>query len=333
MFRGLLAAAIFISMVGYSSCADLNNEVTEEKMKCYSCDSTQDECDKEHAGETVECGVEFGCTINKDSKLFTRGCSVDAPGCSQDGDTRNCNCKTEFCNLNWTSAGAEETIKCYSCDTDDNNGKCDNEYAGEEMDCPWEDGCIISTDTHDGKTVFIRGCAVPDDEIKCIHEGVTGQDTTTCRCLGALCNLDWSSAGSTTANAETTHTTPDVPKMKCYQCDSLTGDCSEEAPGQEVDCPETFGCTISKTITSDGTEGLVRDCSSEKDILCDTIENGGDVGGTTQFCNCNTALCNFDWTSAGSTTSAAATTTTTATKVTLASAVTVLIATTLIRIL
>ena len=33
MFRGLLAAAIFISMVGYSSCADLNNEVTEEKMK------------------------------------------------------------------------------------------------------------------------------------------------------------------------------------------------------------------------------------------------------------------------------------------------------------
>ena len=94
---------------------------------------------------------------------------------------------------------------------------------------------------------------------------------------------------------------------------------------------------------------MVRDCSSEEDVLCDTIENGGDVGGvsiipntlntnhptlqTTQFCNCNTALCNFDWSTAGSTQPTEATTTAAATKVTLASAVTVWIVTALFRLL
>ena len=61
---------------------------------------------------------------------------------------------------------------------------------------------------------------------------------------------------------------------------------------------------------------MIRDCSSEKDALCDTIDEGEDGGvsirkllpdtnppdlQTTLFCNCATPLCNADWTSAGST--------------------------------
>ena len=106
--------------------------------------------------------------------------------------------------------------------------------------------------------------------------------------------------------------------MQCYKCDSTVGDCTEQSHGEEVECAKSEGCTIRKTSGTDG-EVMIRDCSTEKDALCDTIDDGegGEVSinliqqntnpthlQTTQFCNCNTALCNADWSQAGSTTAA-----------------------------
>ena len=62
--------------------------------------------------------------------------------------------------------------------------------------------------------------------------------------------------------------------LQCYKCDSTRGDCSEEARGEETECPETTGCTIRKTTGKDGDDVMMRDCSTEKDALCDTIDNG-----------------------------------------------------------
>ena len=94
--------------------------------------------------------------------------------------------------------------------------------------------------------------------------------------MSNLCNFNWEDAGSTTsAGSDTTSTTPAGPTLHCYQCDSSLGDCSEEAHGEEVECPQAKGCTIKKTTGSDGSV-LVRDCSDEKDVLCDTIDNGED---------------------------------------------------------
>jgi len=125
-------------------------------------------------------------------------------------------------------------------------------------------------------------------------------DAITCFCMSNLCNFNWEDAGSTTsAGSDTTSTTPAGPTLHCYKCDSSLGDCSEEAHGEEVECPQAKGCTIKKTTGSDGSV-LMRDCSDEKDVLCDTIDNGEDQG-TTQFCNCDSNLCNADWSSAGST--------------------------------
>ena len=92
-----------------------------------------------------------------------------------------------MCNFDWKSAGAEDKIKCYSCDSTD--GDCDADHAGQEIDCSVEDGCVISTgeetddveiefvifflDTNDGKTVFFRGCAVEEDERGCTHNEVS----------------------------------------------------------------------------------------------------------------------------------------------------------------
>ena len=95
--------------------------------------------------------------------------------------------------------------------------------------------------------------------------------------MSNLCNFNWENAGSTTAGADTTSTTPAGPVLKCYKCDSVGGDCSEEAHGEEVECPQNKGCTISKTTGSDGSV-MRRDCSDEKDVICDTIDNGEGQG-------------------------------------------------------
>ena len=32
--------------------------------------------------------------------------------------------------------------------------------------------------------------------------------------------------------------------LKCYKCDSLTNECTEDIPGEVVDCPASIGCAI-----------------------------------------------------------------------------------------
>ena len=46
--------------------------------------------------------------------------------------------------------------------------------------------------------------------------------------------------------------------------------------GEEVECPGNKGCTIMKTRGLHG-DKLKRDCSTEEDVLCDTIEDGEEV--------------------------------------------------------
>merc|ERR1711936_1554416 len=119
---------------------------------------------------------------------------------------------------------------------------------------------------------FMRGCADIEDDQGCVND----DDAHTCRCMDPLCNEGWESAGSSTG---TPNTTPQVPKIKCYKCDSTAAEqeCTEDSYGTEVDCPDTFGCSISKTIAGDGSQGMMRDCSSEKDTICDTVDNPSDV--------------------------------------------------------
>ena len=44
-----------------------------------------------------------------------------------------------------------------------------------------------------------------------------------------------------------------------------------------MECAEAGGCTIRKTIGKNG-DKLMRGCSAEKDVVCDTIDNGEDEG-------------------------------------------------------
>jgi len=281
---------------GWESAGSSTGTPSKDTIKCYSCDSSKGACDETTTGdEQIDCEAKFGCTIKEDKDIFVRRCSISEDAdCTMEGDTKTCNCQTELCNKDWTTAGAEEKMQCYSCDS--NEGECDLEHIGSPMYCKKEAGCIINKDVSDGKTVFMRGCADIEDDQGCVND----DDAHTCRCMDELCNKGWESAGSSTG---TPNTTPQVPKIKCYKCDSTAAEqeCTEDSYGTEVDCPDTFGCTISKTIAGDGSQGMMRDCSSEKDTICDTVDNPSDVGGTTQFCNCNTELCNANWATAGST--------------------------------
>jgi len=292
-----------------------------DPLKCFSCDSqSSGQCTDDFPGPSKLCEAGHGCMISLETKeghddVLIRDCSQEyGPeaqyDCTEiDGESatiRTCNCDTQLCNRNWDDAGYTphptdaptqppgDTVKCYSCDS--NTGECDDTHFGDEKSCPQEDGCVLKKDLTDGKTNFFRDCAgVLEPQPG--WNGCSDQDgVVTCICHGPLCNQDWSSAGSTTASSDTT---PSGPSIRCYRCDANTEKCSDEVRGEEVECPGSSGCTIRKTIGKDG-DMLKRDCSSEKDVLCDTIDNGEDEG-TTQFCNCDTSLCNADWSTAGST--------------------------------
>merc|ERR1712215_416903 len=279
-----------------SSPTDSPTEPPNGNTKCYHCDSRDGDCNADYKGEEIDCPSDKGCSISLDKDKYTRGCSeTTEEGCKIFATERTCNCKTDKCNEDWITAGAEEKIMCYSCDS--NEGECDEEHPGTEIECKVTEGCVINKDTNEGKTVFMRGCSGVIEPTP----GCNNMDNaTTCFCLSEGCNKDWTSAGSTTVNGETT---PSGPTLKCYQCDSAAGDCTDEVHGDEVDCPTSKGCTIRKTII-DGGEGMTRGCSDEKDALCDTVDNG-DQGGITKFCNCDTSLCNANWEAAGSTTATA----------------------------
>lgn len=286
---------------------------------CYKCNSENSEdCSEDASGEEMECQPGQNCFISQETlpsgmTFLERGCSGgsnEEDACSEEaeegGSTKICHCSHNLCNKNWIEAGWTEepdnptdsptqpadTIKCYSCES--NTEKCDEEEAGDIIDCPIKDGCVISKDDANGQEGFMRGCSrEPEPEAGCSHEEMA----TTCYCKTPMCNLDWDTAGSTTVKSDTT--TQEGPTVECYKCDFTNGECTEEELGEVVNCPANKGCTIRKIVSTEG-KGMLRDCSAEEDVLCDTLHNDDELG-SVSFCNCDTALCNKDWKSAGST--------------------------------
>merc|ERR1712142_1164505 len=246
--------------------------------KCYQCDSGEGKCNNaDYKGDEIDCPSDKGCRISLDKDKFTRGCSdTTEEGCSILPLERTCNCKTEKCNEDWITAGAEEKIKCYSCDS--NEGECDEDHFGTEIECHVTEGCSISKDAN----VFVRGCS---GDIEPTPGCDNKDNATTCYCLSEGCNKDWTSAGSTTVNGETT---PSGPTLKCYQCDSGEGDCNNaDYKGDEVNCPSDKGCRISLDK-----DKFTRGCS-------DTTEEGCKILPLERTCSCKTDKCNEDWITAG----------------------------------
>jgi len=205
---------------------DAPTEPADKTVKCYSCDSNSDGCDDENHGTEIDCEVERGCTIMKNKDLYTRGCSVDEKaGCTEEADTRSCNCLTALCNENWVTAGAEDKIKCYSCDSNDSD--CDDTHAGTETDCAVEAGCAISTDVSDGKTVFVRGCS---GELEPTPGCTNEANGATCICMDTLCNFDWTTAGLTTASSDTTKPTETSPTKETTPSAKTTPSAETTAP-------------------------------------------------------------------------------------------------------
>merc|ERR1712236_155561 len=75
--------------------------------------------------------------------------------------------------------------------------------------------------------------------------------------------------------------------MKCYECDSKAGPCTDDSYGTETDCDTSQGCSISL-----GEGVLLRGCGDGTDFKC-----GTNMG--LKFCNCKTNLCNKNWETAG----------------------------------
>ena len=129
----------------------------------------------------------------------------------------SCQCPTELCNRNWEEAGSTENpdgptdsptepavenikvdrnnlekrsakclFQCYSCDSKDGEGTCDEEHFGTEIDCEKNFGCNIMSgknfmgDRKEGiynnniisdKNLYTRGCSV-NTEASCSEEAV-----------------------------------------------------------------------------------------------------------------------------------------------------------------
>merc|ERR1719369_485698 len=132
---------------------------------------------------------------------------------------------------------------------------------------------MLSKETKGNESLYIRDCseAYYDEEFKCTTQGE--QNTIkTCNCKTELCNKNWADAGDT-----------QDPTVKCYSCNSESGDCDEVTAGVEVDCPKDHGCSITREKTI-----FVRGCSDLSTVGC---KEEGDL----KYCNCQTELCNKDW--------------------------------------
>merc|ERR1711936_304973 len=185
-------------------------------LQCYSCDSTTSNCDatSDKPGDITTCPAERGasCFISQtvgglggstDSITVRRGCSAD-PGPDKCEEHRApslfftfCNCHGDECNKDWSKA-AGPPLQCYTCNSADGEGKCDDSNQGTLMECPINKrkGCYISEASFGDHSEYVRGCIeiTNPNEYKCSKVGSNGQNLHYCNCHGKGCNQSWDSA-------------------------------------------------------------------------------------------------------------------------------------------
>jgi len=305
----------------------------ESALECYACSSLDENssCDEADSGELTRCQPgDKGCFI---SQVTSGGFTAFERGCTEVTDESKytcqqvvegghqlhyCNCHGSRCNEDWTSAGEvppgpSDSIKCYQCSSLE-GGQCDGHYPGEQVDCPANDGCLISYETTADGNLFVRDCADAHDggqaEARCDREdygGIEGSNLRYCVCLTSLCNEGWEEAGST-SSPQTTEGPTESPSegLQCYKCDSAVDglDACNDSPsnmGELVTCPpqEAKGCFIGEVLMGDDKTVVTRGCTAleNEDLYkCDMHTAGNQVF---TFCNCHGNGCNKDWDTAG----------------------------------
>ena len=103
-------------------------------IRCYSCDSKENECSEYEYGSKIDCSASKGCRIAKKNDLedpqWDRGCAVEADFFCDTFDNPNgeegvswgrkysislrqtssvCTCASELCNQDWITAGSSTT--------------------------------------------------------------------------------------------------------------------------------------------------------------------------------------------------------------------------------
>jgi len=203
-------------------------------LECYQCDSVDDasSCNDITPGELSRCGPgDKGCFISTASSggamVFERGCTdvsdenlykcQTVEGNHGGNSLHYCNCHGTGCNKDWTSAeggneqttsgGPDDTIKCYSCDSKEND--CSEIEYGSKIDCSASNGCRIAKKNDLEDPQWERGCAVEADFFCDTFDNPDGEEGTSsvCTCGSELCNQDWITAGSSTTSQWTDPTT------------------------------------------------------------------------------------------------------------------------------
>jgi len=187
--------------------------------------------------------------------------------------------------------------QCYDCNSLSGSCTIDGDSPGQLVTCP-EDraaGCFIDQmltgeDEH-LKVVVAKGCTGEHnpDGFKCSTNGVGSHEMTFCNCEADGCNKGWTTAAG--------------PPVKCYQCDSTQGTCSDTDYGTLEECPlqERQGCFISRATYGTDT-AYERGCTAvtnPAEYVCQDIgkENQG-----LHYCNCHGDGCNQNWSTAGANT-------------------------------
>merc|ERR1711892_554157 len=201
-----------------------------EAVRCYICDSGQEDCTEDVFGDEKECEPGQGCVISVEKTAggkeeLRRECSRESDvedSCEEgeiDGVTiTSCHCSTNLCNSDLAEAGytgqqsdttaaSSDAIKCYGCTSLD-GGRCNEEEFGEEKECQPGFGCLISKETNpDADDLFLRDCipgAETDNKCNTNHGAEEGVILQSCLCSTELCNKNWVEAGSTENPVDTT---------------------------------------------------------------------------------------------------------------------------------
>jgi len=225
-----------------------------DTIKCYQCDSNEDDCSTTNFGQQIDCPAVDGCLISYETNklgpnTYLRDCAGEEPRATgkeecQRTDTDNmelryCVCMTDLCNEDWQQAGSTtvqpedtttsssgDTIKCYTCNSHDPESTCtDTEHDEKTIDCPAKKGCRIARVDEPIRvgSEWVRDCSL-EEKLGCqVYHNEDGGVTESCSCGTELCNADWTTAGSTTTGkGDSTTPAPTTPSSGQMLVASLT---------------------------------------------------------------------------------------------------------------